>query len=462
MEFDLDLALDRKTITAIERCVADWLAEERVPGASLALVDADGRLYDEGFGSRDLRTNTPATARTLYGMGSVTKSVAALTISRLVEDGALSFEDSVSDYVSYYADAPGEPVTIHDLLTHTSGYPSDGSSVALIARQLDVDHTPIPLGSGDGVRRHIAGAADERDEGFFYNNAGYTVIGAVIEECTGEPFATSVREAVLDPLEMERATFSSEALAANDAMTPYRMDDGPVADAFPFDEYKHAPGGLLAPVSEMGRYLRLYLNDGTLDGVRIVTPQTIGQLTDGRTLRKTGLDGRKQRYGYGWMTEEFLGDRLVSHGGNVAVSTAWVGYLTDREIGVALACNTTPTIHPTALGMSVLALLCEEEPRAVVPAIGLREKTEAVTGTYQSYRAVATATVERCGGGLRLLLTTDLSEQEFNLVPETTDPDEYSFYTVTTSGNKLPIEFETTDNGMDLFVERWRLHRTTT
>ena len=394
------MKLDDEPIDTVEQHVSDWLADEGVPGASLALVDADGHIYAEGFGSRNLHENVPATPRTLYGMGSVTKSVTAMAVARLVEAGELSFDDSVAEYVPHYADAPEEPVTVHDLLSHSSGYPSDESTVALIARKLDVEYDPIPLASSEDFQRHLAGATDERAEGFFYNNTGYTVLAAIIEEVTGNRFATHVEETILDPLGMERATFAADALDDGDAMTPYRMDETPMEEAFPFDERKHAPGGLVAPVTEMGRYLRTYINGGELDGEWIVDSEIIARLTDRHATRKTDLDGREQDYGYGWMIEEFLGDELISHGGSVAVSTAWVGYLDDAEVGVALACNTAPAVHPTTVGMSVLALLCDEQPRDVVPAVGLRDKLETVVGTYESYRSVVTTEVERRGGGL--------------------------------------------------------------
>jgi CubicO group peptidase (beta-lactamase class C family) len=444
--------------TELEPFLTDWITEHDVPGASLAVVGDDGRLYANGFGARDLDANAPATPGTLYGVGSITKSVTALAIARLVDAGDLAFDDPVLDHVPHYEAAP--EVTIHDLLTHSSGYPSDGSAVALIARHLDVDHDPVPLSDDDDLRRYLAGAADERAPGrFFYNNAGYSVLARVVESVTGDSFADSAAAEVLDPLGLGRSTFDHDALADDDAMTPYRMDDGtPVADAFPFDELKHAPGGLVAPATELGRYLRLYLGAGELDGERLVDRETVGRMTDRQATRQTSLDGREQGYGYGWMVEPFLGDRLVSHGGSVAVSTAWIGYLEDAGVGVAIACNTAPAVHPTAVGMSVLALLAGEVPVETVPALGLHTKLERVTGSYESYRGIATAEVSRNGGGIELELSTELSGQEFVATPDSAAPGDLAFSAATASGVRVPIEFERTDDGLDLFVQRWRLH----
>lgn len=444
--------------TALESFLTGWMAEHDVPGASVAIVDAEGTVYAEGFGARDLDANAPVTPGTLYGVGSVTKSVTGLAVARLVEAGELAFDDPVVDHVPHYDAAP--EVTIHDLLTHSSGYPSDGSAVALIARHLDVDHDPVPLSDDDDLRRYLAGAADERSPGrFFYNNAGYSVLARVVESVTGDGFADYVADAVLDPLGMERSTFDHDALADDDAMTPHRMDDGtPIPDAFPFDELKHAPGGLVASVTDLGRYLRLYLRDGELDGERLFDQSLLGQATEAHATRQSSLDGREQGYGYGWMVEPFLGDRLVSHGGSVGVSTAWIGYREDAGVGVAVACNTAPAVHPTAVGMGVQALLAGAEPAETVPALALREKLDRVAVSYESYRGITTAEVSRTGGGLELRLSTELSEQELVATPESAAPDDLSFSAVSAAGDRVPIEFEPTADGLDLFVRRWRLH----
>lgn len=119
------------TIRDIEALVTDWLHDEGVPGVSLAVVDEDGELYAEGFGARDIASNAPATPDTLYGMGSISKSVTALAVIQLAKAGALSVEDPVNEYVDHYEPAPGDPITIVELLTHTSGMPATALGTTL-------------------------------------------------------------------------------------------------------------------------------------------------------------------------------------------------------------------------------------------------------------------------------------------------------------------------------------------
>lgn len=116
----------------IESLVTDWTNENDVPGASVVIVDEDDEWYAEGFGARDIESNSSATPDTLYGMGSVTKSLTALAVIQLDEAGELSIDDHVDDYVDHYRDAPGEPITIEDLLTHTSGMPATPTGAFLL------------------------------------------------------------------------------------------------------------------------------------------------------------------------------------------------------------------------------------------------------------------------------------------------------------------------------------------
>lgn len=455
-------ALPDATAREVESFVTEWLADERVPGASVAVVDGGDLVYAEGFGARDLETNAPATADTLYGVGSVTKSFTALAVMQLVEAGALDVGDAVDEYVPYLDDVPGDPVTIAELLAHSSGMPSDASAVALISRAVGDDPVAVPLSGRGDFERHLRATADDRvtdGERFFYYNSGYTVLGAVVEAVDGRPFEEYVDEEILQPLGMARSTFSrADFEAADDAMTPYRADDDrPVATEFPFNEIVPAPGGLVSSVTELADYLAANTAGGSHEGVALLDDALLAEMHDRHATRAVGVDGTDHDYGYGWMVSEHLGDTLVGHGGSIAVSTAYIGFLEDADLGVAVLCNTAPEVHPMQVGPALLALLEGQEPREAVPAFGLREKLEAVTGTYESHAGVVTATVERAGGGLELTIESALSEQALSLLPETATPDDHAFRGVTADGERVPVEFDVSDDGTDLYVQRWRL-----
>lgn len=479
--------LDPETERAVESFVTDWMADASVPGAALAVVDRDGVRYAEGFGARDLDTNEPATPETLFGIGSCSKSFTTLAVMSLVEEGLVAVDDPVSEHVPHYDDAPGGPITVRDLMTHGSGMPSDGMAVALIQRLMGVRPTEVPVSGAADFRRFVQGAVDDRrvpgegdvaaddldpEERFFYYNSGYTVLGEVVESVTDQPFAEAVRERVLDPLGMDRTTYSLEAFEADDdRMTPYFPgEDGSEEGGFPFDRNVEAPGGLVAPATELATYVRFWLNGGAVDGTRLLEEATVAEMHTAHTVRQRRLDGSEQGYGYGFMVEEYLGDRLVGHGGSVGVSTAWLGFLEDAGLGVAVVCNTSADPHPMHLGPAVLAILEGQDPAGVEPYYMLDAKLSGLAGEYASYRGLMTAEVERQGGTLTLELGTDLQTETRPLVPESLDPDERRFFTVGVDGARTPVRFEehaaadgdgVGDGGgshLDLFIDRWRLH----
>ncbi|PSP76347.1 penicillin-binding protein [Halobacteriales archaeon QS_1_68_20] len=459
-----DGSLDPDAEAEVESFVVDWLSEHDVPGAALAVVDGEDLVYAEGFGARRLDHNDPATPDTLFGVGSCTKSFTAIAVVQLAADGHLDVEDPVDDYLPHLADVPGDPVTIRELLTHTSGMPSDGSAGPLISRPLGLGQAEVPLSSDADFRRHVEGSVDRRvtdREAFFYYNSGYTMLGQVVEAVSRQPFAEYVEENVLSPLGMDRSTFSrADFEAAEDRMTPYVEDDGDFQEVgFPFDPLIHAPGGLVSSVAEMANYLRMYIGDGTFRGESVVASGGLEEMTTPVGTFGTYFDGREIGYGYGLTVEQFLGDRLIGHGGSIGVSTAWFGYLEEAELGLALACTTGPEAHPMVVGPAILALLQGERPAEVVPHYRLVSALEAATGEYESYRGIGTAQVERESGTLGLVEESAAAGRETFLTPTAVEDGLLRCTTTEVSGIQDEVRFEFGDDGVDLFFERSRYRK---
>ncbi|WP_435065158.1 serine hydrolase [Halobaculum sp. EA56] len=494
------------------------MRRDRLPAVSVAVVDRDGTLYADGFGSRDLAGNRPATPGTLYGVGSVTKSVTALALAQLREAGMLEFDDPVAAHLDVdLGGADGEPVRLHHLLSHSSGLPSLGTSEALIGRRLRRDTDTVPLADADDFRAHVEGAvgsagpgaggpgadatgsgprggprAPDRDERiaapgerFAYSNEEYVLLGEVIEENTGRPYGRYVEEHVLDPLGMDRATFEDAAYAMDDDhATMYLREprengtasgsatgaggsrEDLVASSVPTRELSRPAGGLLAPVSELATYVRLFLGDGAVDGDEVVSPESVAALTEGRVDTPSGP------YGFGWRTRESCGHDLVGHSGSIAVSSAYVGFSREAGLGVAVAANASPDYPLVRLGEGVFACALGRDPYEAAPFFERRRRFDRLAGEYASYRGVKRAYVARAGGSgsLRLDLAGPLGGESLPLV-ETADDDPYAFRTTNAAGEAVPVEFRVGDAGapataggggaadVDLLYDRWHLHK---
>jgi CubicO group peptidase (beta-lactamase class C family) len=448
--------LDPATRERIDDLLFDAVRDSAVPGVSAAVVDATvddaGATYATGVGSRNLAENRPATPETLYGVGSCTKSFAGLAITQLVEDGDLAFEDSVTEYVD--VDVPAD-VTVHQLLTHSSGYPSLAVSEALIRRHCDIEESGVPLGDREDFYAHFGNARGERaapGERFMYSNSGYYLLDHVVEAVDGRSFAEYATDEFLDPLDMERATFDVESVEADeDSLTPYLVEEEtPEESTLPDRDLGAAPGGMYAPVTELANYLRANLGGGAFDGTRLVSEAGLAQAHRGHVETPSGP------YGYGWRRSDVLGHEVVGHGGSIAVSTAFLGFVPEADVGVAVGANAAGDVPMSSLGKAILAALVGEDPYET-PFFARRERYDHYVGKYESYRGVRRATVERDGQFLELEFQDGLGGS-VTLVPDNSTASDGTFWTLTAGGNREPVEFVETEDGMDLFYERWRLH----
>lgn len=477
----------------LERFLLKWLSEESVPGASVAVVADDDLVYADGFGSRNLSENAPATAETRYGMASVTKSFTGLAIGILDERDELSVEDPLTDHLPEVGiealDAGGEPIgddksiTLHHLLTHASGLPSLGSSTVLLYRLTGVEEFSVPLGGRDDFHRHVAGAAEEvaapPGELFMYCNEGYNLLGEVVERVSGRSFEAFVTAEILDPLGMDRSTFDPEVIASgapkadggsqadarsrvagvpdpelSDAMTPYALRDGtPEATRYPYRPVSLPAGGLIAPVTDMSRYLRMNANGGKLAGTRVADQETLERAHEGHIP-----DGGR-RYGYGWSRREFLGRTLVGHGGSLGVSSSYVGFTTDGEYAVTIGANTTPGVTPPTVAQGVLAILDGKEPADEVPYYARKARFDELVGEYAGYRGIVEATVERGGGALMLTVKGALGDTDLSLRPANPAFPGYEFEVPSDDGTPTTARFRPHDDHVDLFYERNRFHQ---
>lgn len=452
--------LDSRVTGEIEAFVTDWLSDARVPGASIAVVDGGEVVYAAGFGARNLESNEPATPDTVYGVASVTKSFTALAVLQLVESGDVALAAPVSEYVPFFEHLD-DPPSVEELLTHTSGMPSDAASVALILRGIDAAPVEVPLSSEADFNRYVDQSTAFRttdEERFFYYNSGYEVLGRLVEAVDGRSFAAYVDDEILAPIGMRRSSLDPSILdERTDVMTPYMKEDGKSVETPYPDKGIGAAGGLLSPVSDLAEYLRFLLDPDP----GVVDPTLLQAARESHVTRQTYLDGTDQQYGYGWMRRPLLDDELVEHGGTLGISASYVGYLEDAELGIAIGANTTPEIHPMTVGPALLAMLQGEDPVDVVPYYGIDAKLERVTGEYESYRGIVEAVVDRAeGGGVEVTFTLPEEEQSFVAHPRTADPDDLTFEFVTDGGVRTPLTFEDAGEGWDMFYQRWRLEPT--
>ena len=354
------------------------LDEHQIPGASVALVDKDRTIWAGGVGKADVAAGVDVTADHLFRVASISKSFTALAVLRAVESGLLAIESPVralAPEVRFTNRWKGtHPVTVAMLLEHTAGF----DDFHFLERA--VDDPEITLSEGLAYHPHTRVSRWKPGTYTSYSNSGPSTAAYVVEKITGQNFEDYVREQVFDPLGMESSTFRYPQDVA-------LMAKGYEADGVSEVNYYHTifrpSGGLNTSSREMARYLRMMINRGTLDGVRLLAPETITRM-ETPTTTVAARAGFTNGRGLGNSTSIVNGHLFHGHngGGPGFVSRSW--YSSDLGVGFFVSIN-----NRSYYIEDIAKLLGErltdgfEKPRVAVAALS-DDELRAMTGYYQN------------------------------------------------------------------------------
>ncbi|MFN4180092.1 MAG: serine hydrolase, partial [Armatimonadota bacterium] len=235
---------------------------------------------------------------------------------------------------------------------------------------------------------------------------------------------------------------------------PYVIDrDGKrISSKFPFGI--SADGGLISTVLDLSNYLRFYLDRGKWNEKQLVSPESLGQMETPRIPLPSPLFGN-EGYGFGWsIYPDFLGHKLVAHSGSVLVHTAFVGYIPDAKIGVAVLANASG--HPLSqIGMVALAMILGKEPESL-PFVRHDKLLEKLVGRYETYKGTMKLHVNRKGDALLLETKGRLLESSIPFLPEELTDNYARFFTIQHS-RKVTAEFFVEGEKVTLLYERYKL-----
>lgn len=449
----LDQVVDR-----LEKFILEKMSETNIPGLSISLI-AEGRpVYAKAFGFRSIEDGLAATPRTLYGIGSVTKSFTALAVMQLAEEGLLSIDDEVEKHVPVRLRPFGEPVRLWHLMTHSSGVPALAYAEAVIRGAVGEESKWIPIASFGDMAAFLRDASEwavaRPGERFYYLNEGYVLLGYVVERVSGMKYGEYIRRRILEPIGMERTYLKkSEVERDPDVAVPYVVtrEGEKIPSRYPYGIT--SDGGLISNVLDLSRYVSMYLNKGAIDGVRVLSREGIEEMTKPRIRVPYEMFGG-EAYGLGWrITPSFLGHKLVGHGGSVLVSTAYVGFIPEKKMGAVLLANGSG--YPLSyMGMYALALLLGRDPEEL-PFVAYERLLGRLEGRYSTYRETMLADVARRGDLLYLEYGGKYTRRSIPLVLDKVEGDTAIFYTII-SGRRLPVEFRIKKHGTELIYERYK------
>jgi CubicO group peptidase (beta-lactamase class C family) len=347
------LAKLRSAFPEIDAVGAEQLAKQKLPSLSIGVV-IDGELaYVKGFGYADLEKKTPVDADTVYRIGSITKSFTGLTLLALRDEGALAIDEPLTRFVPeaaglVYPTRDSPPISLRQLLAHTSGLPRMGGFAP--------HHGP----SEDDVTRSLAGFALATPPGtrWSYSNLGYSLLGIAASRAAHTPYRELVGKRLLAPLGMTSTAWNAADLPAGRAATGYTSDGGgapKVAEPAKLGAAEGA-GGLYASTRDLARWIAFQLaaypprsapDDGPVKRSTVREAHSTG-VASGLWVRldpapqkgDKPVDAIAETYGFGWIaatTCDF--DPMVWHNGGIDGFRSEVRFLPKEGVGVITLAN---------------------------------------------------------------------------------------------------------------------------
>ncbi len=448
----------------LEKFIFEKVGQSRLPGTSAAVLQGNEITWSKGFGYRDLARGLAATPRTIYSIGSVTKSFTCMAIMQLAEAGKLKVDDLVSQYLPAFDIRPaGEPVRIWHLMSHSAGIPALAYAECMIDGVTGAGENWLPVASVSDMLTFMQGAQDwtlnRPGERWFYLNEGYVLLSAIIEKCSGEDYKTYVTNHILKPLGMNRSVFEKSQVESDpDAAVPYVTTQEGERKPSTYPYGLTGDGGLISSVLDLTRVIGAYIHNGTFNGTQVLSPASIQEMETPRvTTPNRGSAFGDYRYAYGLgVYDNFYGHKLVNHSGSVGVATAYMGFIPDQEVGIAVLANGSG-YSPSQMGMYGLALLLGEDPEKI-PFVQRDRSLSELEGVYETYQGTMKIQVRKMGEYLNVELHDKLGSTSTPIFPETLDGATMNFYSVA-NGYRLPVEFRKEPNGIGLVYERYYLRK---
>ncbi len=351
----------------LDAMAAAELAKDGIGGATVGVVAGGALVWAKGYGLADIEAKTPATADTVYRIGSVTKPFTALMLLQLVEAGRLHLSDPVEKYLPEInriaGRAPGAPpVTLVQLATMTSGIAREPDDLATFLQG--------PVSQWEQVMiAALAKTAYAHEPGtrYLYSNIGYAMLGATLGRAAGQPYVDYVRARILGPLGMAHTDF-----VPTPAITPvlakgYEIRDGRPDGAQPAREhagrgYKVPNGALYATVGDLSRYVALMLGDG---------PDTVLKretVADNLSRVSSASGDLTSGYGIGFQVQRRGTLVMYGHGGSVAGYRAQVLYEPTTKTGIIVLRNAGGgKFNVAGLARSLLEVVVAAQARAREP-----------------------------------------------------------------------------------------------
>ena len=350
-------------VLGAQRLFSAWMegqiAYRGLPGVVVGVVADQELIWAQGFGFADVERRVPMSPSTKFRMASHSKLFTATAIMQLREQGKLRLDDPVSQHLPWFRVKPAGdddgPITIEQLLTHSSGLPREAG-----------DHwSSLQFPTEAEVQRLIADreAAFAPQVRWKYSNLAYTIAGLIVEKVSGERWADYVQRHIFQPLAMDASSVDVDApgLAVGYGR---RMPDGS-RDVMPFTDARGMASatGITSTVEDMARFVSAQFRKGRMGGRQILSTGSLREMHRVRSVESTWTSGN----GIGFAVSRVDGKSYVGHGGGYPGYTTNTLIDLDGRVGVVVLTNTVDS-DPSGITRQLMNSVGEAVAKALAPA----------------------------------------------------------------------------------------------
>ncbi|WP_165229116.1 serine hydrolase domain-containing protein [Aquisphaera insulae] len=314
---------------SIAPAIKPYVDRHVLAGAVALVADRQKVLSVDAVGFADIAGGRPMRADAIFWIASQSKPITATALMMLVDEGKVKLDDPVSKYLAEFQQIwvatekdnshvllkkPRHPITVREILSHTSGLP-----FASAAEQPTLDLLPLRVGA---LTYAMTPLQSEPGTHYSYSNAGINTAGRIIEVVSGMPYELFLAKRLFEPLGMHDTTFWPSGPQLNRLAKSYKPDAAKTGLEettvtqlrYPLDDSRRQPmpaGGLFSTAHDLARFCRMILSGGELDGRRYLSRESVAAMTTKQTPEPL-----KDGYGLGWSTD----GKTFGHGGAYATN----------------------------------------------------------------------------------------------------------------------------------------------
>ena len=330
-----------RVVAELEPEIQRTMLAGNIPSASIALIAGDRVIWSNAYGYSNLWARTPATASTVYLIGSTFKAMSTVALLQQMEQGKFKLDDRVSDYLTDFkiqGEDPQHPVTFRHLLTHTSGLPADFGPFPVWG-----DTAPPSL---EEYLRKSLKVTKPPLMSVTYSNMAFTLVAYLVQKFSGGPYKQYIQEHIFTPLEMTSTAFEPRPDMEERLAIPYTVDEktGSQVGTVRLKASVWPAGIVYGTVLNQANWLITNLNGGVFKDKRLISQSTLDQMFTRQYDQFKGTieniwGNETAGFGLTWWTEVRDGDRYTAHSGSVPGYTAFLLGNRDRKLGFAILTN---------------------------------------------------------------------------------------------------------------------------